>query len=258
MLAVKDLSYGIEDKTIIEDMSFRVREGSFIGIVGPNGSGKSTLLKNIYKAVEGEGDIHLKGRKLRAVSSRELAREMAVVSQHGSSDFDFTVKEMVMMGRYPHKGLFKTYDGQDRKIVEGALKSLGLFEMGDRKFFTLSGGERQRALIARALAQEADIIVLDEPTNHLDIKYQLQIMEILKRLEITVVAAVHDMNIASLYCDEVIAIKDGRIWGAGRIEEVLSEDFFREVFEVEVEIQKNPQTRRLSIIYLPDRLFEQL
>ncbi len=258
MLAVKDLSYGIEDKTIIEDMSFRVREGSFIGIVGPNGSGKSTLLKNIYKAVEGEGDIHLKGRKLRAVSSRELAREMAVVSQHGSSDFDFTVKEMVMMGRYPHKGLFKTYDGQDRRIVEDALKSLGLLEMGDRKFFTLSGGERQRVLIARALAQEADLIVLDEPTNHLDIKYQLQIMEILKRLEITVVAAVHDMNIASLYCDEVVAIKEGRIWGVGPTKEILSVDFFREVFEVEVEIQKNPQTRRLSIVYLPDRFFEQL
>ncbi len=255
MLAVKNLSYGVEDKTIIEDMSFRVREGSFIGIVGPNGSGKSTLLKNIYKAVQGEGDIHLRGRKLRAVSSRELAREMAVVSQHGSSDFDFTVKEMVMMGRYPHKGIFKTYDGQDRRIVEEALKSLGLFEMGERKFFTLSGGERQRVLIARALAQEADIIVLDEPTNHLDIRYQLQIMEILKRLDITVVAAVHDMNIASLYCDEVVAIKEGRIWGVGETEEILSEEFFREVFEVEVEIQKNSQTKRLSIVYLPERIF---
>lgn len=255
MLAVKNLSYGIEDKIIIEDMSFRVREGSFIGVVGPNGSGKSTLLKNIYKAVEGKGDIHLKGRKLRAVSSRELAREMAVVSQHGSSDFDFTVKEMVMMGRYPHKGIFKTYDGRDRRIVEEALKNLALLDMGDRKFFTLSGGERQRVLIARALAQEADIIVLDEPTNHLDIRYQLQIMEILKRLDITVVAAVHDMNIASLYCDEVVAIKEGRIWGAGKTEEILSEGFFKEVFEVEVEIQKNPQTRRLSIVYLPERIF---
>lgn len=256
MLAVKNLSYGIEDKTIIEDMSFRIGEGSFIGIVGPNGSGKSTLLKNIYKAVEGKGDIHLKGRKLKAVSSRELAREMAVVSQHGSSDFDFTVKEMVMMGRYPHKGIFKTYNGQDRRIVEEALKSLGLSEMGERKFFTLSGGERQRVLIARALAQEADIIVLDEPTNHLDIRYQLQIMEILKSLDITVVAAVHDMNIASLYCDEVVAIKDGRIWGVGQTEKILSENFFREVFEVEVEIQKNPRTRRLSIVYLPDRIFK--
>lgn len=255
MIKVDGLSYGIDEKIIIEDMSFKVREGSFIGVVGPNGSGKSTLLKNIYKALEGSGEIHLKGRKLRTVSSRELAKEMAVVSQHGSSDFDFTVKEMVTMGRYPHKGIFRSYDGRDRQIVEEALKSLGLFEMGGRKFFTLSGGERQRVLIARALAQEADIIVLDEPTNHLDIRYQLQIMEILKGLDITVVAAVHDMNIASLYCDEVVALKDGRIWGAGETEEIFSEGFFKEVFQVEVEIQKNPQTNRLSIVYLPERIF---
>lgn len=255
MLTVKNLSYGVEDKIIIENMSFQVKEGSFVGVVGPNGSGKSTLLKNIYKAIEGDGDIHLKGRRLRAVSSRELAREMAVVSQHGSSDFDFTVKEMVTMGRYPHKGIFRSYDGRDRQIVDEALKSLGLLEMVERKFFTLSGGERQRVLIARALAQEADIIVLDEPTNHLDIRYQLQIMEILKGLDITVVAAVHDMNIASLYCDEVVALKEGKIWGVGETGEIFSKSFFKEVFQVEVEIQRNPQTNRLSVVYLPERIF---
>ena len=255
MLTARNLSYGVEDKIIIENISFKVKEGSFIGVVGPNGSGKSTLLKNIYKAVEGKGDIHLKGRKLKAVSNRELAMEMAVVSQHGSSDFDFTVNEMVITGRYPHKGIFKTYDERDRKIVKDAIVNLGLEGMSDRKFFTLSGGERQRVLIARALAQEADIIVLDEPTNHLDIRYQLQIMEILKRLNVTVVAAVHDMNIASLYCDEIIALKDGRIWAAGETEKVLSETFFKEVFQVEVEIQKNTQTNRLSIIYLPEKIF---
>lgn len=255
MLRVEKLSYEIDENTIIEDISFKVKEGSFIGVVGPNGSGKSTLLKNIYKAVEGRGDIHLKGRRLKAVSSRELAKEMAVVSQHGSSDFDFTVKEMVRMGRYPHKGIFKSYDKRDGEIVKEALVSLGLEGMSHRKFFTLSGGERQRVLIARALAQEADIIVLDEPTNHLDIRYQLQIMEILKGLDITVVAAVHDMNIASLYCDEVIALKGGKVWAAGETERVFSEEFFKEVFQVEVEIQKNIQTNRLSIVYLPEKIF---
>lgn len=251
MLRIKNLSYEIEEKNLIEDISFHVEKGKFIGIVGPNGSGKSTLLKNIYRTLKGEGKIDLKGRCLKVISSKELARDMAVVSQHGGSEFDFSVCEMVTMGRYPHKSFLGSYNGEDRKIVNGAIEKLGLKEYKDRAFLSLSGGERQRALIARALAQKADIIILDEPTNHLDIRYQLQIMAILKSLPITVVAAVHDMNIASLYCDEIIALKDGKLWDKGSAEKVFSREFFRDVFNVETEISRNISTQKLSITYLP-------
>lgn len=252
MLKIKNLSYEIEEKNLIENISFGVEEGKFVGIVGPNGSGKSTLLKNIYRSLKGDGKIDLKGRCLKVISSKELAKEMAVVSQHGGSEFNFTVCEMVTMGRYPHKGFLGSYNGEDREIANRAIEKVGLKKHRSRTFLSLSGGERQRALIARALAQEADIIILDEPTNHLDIRYQLQIMEILKSLSITVIAAVHDMNIASLYCDEIIALKDGKLWGKGVPEDVFTREFFFDVFSVKTEILKHSVTQRLSITYLPN------
>jgi len=253
MIRIERLGYETEGTLILNDISASIKKGRFTGVIGPNGSGKSTLLKNIYKTIDGSGEIDFKGRSLKTVSIRELAREMAVVSQHGSSDFDFTVEEIVTMGRYPHKGIFKNYNRKDREIVSTVLKKAGLSDLCHRCFLTLSGGERQRVLIARALAQEADIIVLDEPTNHLDISYQLQIMEILKELGITVVAAIHDMNIAALYCDDLIALKGGRIWAVGETEKVFSEEFFKEVFSVETEIKRNSRTGKMSITYLPGR-----
>ncbi len=254
MLRIKDLTYEIEERNLIENISFHVEKEKFVGVVGPNGSGKSTLLKNIYRTLKGEGKINLKGRCLKVISSKELAKEMAVVSQHGGSEFNFTVCEMVTMGRYPHKNFLGSYNKKDREIVNRAIEKLGLKQYKDRAFLSLSGGERQRVLIARALAQEADIIVLDEPTNHLDIRYQLQIMEILKSLSITVVAAVHDMNIASLYCDEIIALKDGKLWGAGVPEDIFTQEFFYDVFSVKTEISKNLSTQKLSITYLPTEI----
>jgi len=252
MLEIKNLSYEIEKKNLIENITFDVEKGKFVGIVGPNGSGKSTLLKNVYRTLKGDGKINIKGRCLKVISSKELAKEMAVVSQHGGSEFNFTVCEMVTMGRYPHKGFLGSYNGKDRKIANKAIEKLGLKKYEDRAFLTLSGGERQRALIARALAQEADIIILDEPTNHLDIRYQLQIMEILKSLSVTVIAAVHDMNIASLYCDEIIALKDGKLWGKGVPEDVFTREFFSDVFSVKTEISRHSATQKLSITYLPN------
>lgn len=254
MIKVENLDYSVDDNLILKDISLNIKKGKFTGIVGPNGSGKSSLLKNIYKAVNGDGNIIFKGKHLNTVSIKELAREMAVVSQHGGSEFDFTVEEMVTMGRYPHKGIFKGYNNKDKEIVLTSLKKVGLINIKDRSFFTLSGGERQRVLIARALAQQADIIILDEPTNHLDISYQLEIMETLKSLGITVVAAIHDMNIAALYCDDLIALKDGKIWSTGKIEDIFSETFFREVFSVETEINKNLKTNKMAITYIPRRL----
>lgn len=253
MIRIERLNYETEGTLILDGISAFIKKGRFTGVIGPNGSGKSTLLKNIYKAIEGTGEINFKEKKLKTISIRELAKQMAVVSQHGSSDFDLTVEEIVTMGRYPHKGILKGYNQMDRKIVSDTLSKMDLGDLSTRGFMSLSGGERQRVLIARALTQEAEVIVLDEPTNHLDIKYQLQIMEILKGLGITVVAAVHDMNIAALYCDDLIALKDGRIRAAGKTEKVFSEKFFKDIFSIDVEISRNPRTNRMSIIYLPEK-----
>lgn len=250
MIKVEDLSYSIDSKPIIKDIAFTLSPNSFTGVVGPNGSGKSTLLKNIYRTLKGRGKIYIKDRELKAFSARELAREIAVVSQHSGTDFDFTVEDLVTMGRYPYKGFMREYDSEDRSRVDEVLSHMGLLPLRKRGFSNLSGGEQQRALIARALVQEADIIILDEPTNHLDITYQLQIMEILKKLNVTVVAAIHDMNIAALYCDSIVALKDGLIHSMGTTDEVFTEDFFREVFSLQVNLVKNPVTAKNSIIYL--------
>lgn len=249
MLEVSGLSYQIKSKKIIEDISLGVEKSKFVGIVGPNGSGKSTLLKNIYKELVGTGDINLGGRDIFLLSEKELALEMAVVGQHNNMEFNLCVEEIVLMGRYPHKRILSPYTGSDRKKVVEALEDVGMLGYEKREFNSLSGGERQRVLIARAIAQEARIVVLDEPTNHLDIYYQLQIMKILKELGVTVVSAIHDMNIASMYCDKVVAIKDGKIYAEGTPEDIFTVDFFRQIFSVDVDITRN--STRVVIEYNP-------
>ena len=237
MLKTRELHYAVREHEILRGVDFTLAEGEFVGIIGPNGSGKSTFLKNVYKVLRPQkGEIALMGENLLSMSNREMAQRMAVVVQERESSFDFTVEEVVMMGRQARKHLLERDDDEDRALVERILRQTQLIGLRDRGFSSLSGGEKQRALIARALAQQTALLVLDEPTNHLDIKYQLQLMETVKQLGCTVVAAIHDLNLAAMYCDRLYALKDGRVVGVGTPEELLTANFLKEIYEVDAEV----------------------
>lgn len=237
MLSAEGISYGTRDREILYEISLRAEAGEFVGIIGPNGSGKSTLLKNLYKVLRPRaGRAFLMGEDLLAMSGREMAQRLAVVVQEHETGFDFTVEEVVRMGRHARKGLLEADNGQDRSLVDRVLRLTQLEEVREQSYTTLSGGEKQRVLIARALAQQTAVLVLDEPTNHLDIKYQLQLMELVRKSGCTVVAAIHDLNLAAAYCDRLYAMKDGVIVGHGAPRELLTTDFLRALYEVEAEI----------------------
>ena len=199
-------------KTILHDIFLDIRDKEFVGIIGPNGSGKSTFLKCLYRVLQpNHGKIFFDGTEMSSLSHRDTALKMAVVAQHSTVNFDFSVLEMVLMGRSPYKGLLDRDKIDDYEIARHALSQVGLSDFESRNFNTLSGGEQQRVILARALAQRTECLVLDEPTNHLDIKYQLELMTIVKRLDATVVSAIHDLNLAAIYCDRLIALKDGSV-----------------------------------------------
>ena len=215
-LKVDHVSWSVDGKPILRDVSLAVEPGSITGLIGPNGSGKSTLLRCIYRALKPDsGSITLDGDDLVRMDSRETARRVAVVLQEYPSDFQFTVGEIVSMGRNPHKGMFDRDTPADRGIIRDSLARVGLAGFSHRNFNTLSGGEKQRVIIARTVAQQASFLVLDEPTNHLDIRYQLETMELVRGLGLTTLAALHDMNIAADYCDLIHVMAEGRIVASG-------------------------------------------
>ena len=245
-----EMTFG--SKQILKGIDFTLRDKEFVGIIGPNGSGKSTFLKCVYRVQRPTaGKIFFYGRYIDELSYRESALQLAVVAQHNVYSFDFSVLEVVLMGRSPHKKLLQRDNLEDYQIARMALAVVGLADFEERSFATLSGGEQQRVILARALTQQTECLVLDEPTNHLDIKYQLQIMDIVKSLDLTVVAAVHDLNIAAMYCDRLVAIKDGLVVGVGTPRDLLTEEFIYEMYEVRSRVDVDAATGRINIVYLP-------
>ncbi len=241
MLQTRRLAFSVHDREILRGIDFDLAEGEFVGLIGPNGSGKSTFLKNLYKIFKPQqGEILLMGENLLSLSNRQMAQRMAVVVQERENSFDFTVEEVVMMGRQARKRLLERDDAHDRSLVLHILEQSGLSQLKERCFSTLSGGEKQRVLIARALAQQTALLLLDEPTNHLDIKYQLQLMETIRQLNCTVLAAIHDLNLAAMYCDRLYALKDGRVVGSGTPSELLTRQFLREIYEVDADVETGP------------------
>lgn len=251
-LNAEHISVSLTGADIVKDISIRVENKQFVGIIGPNGCGKSTLLKSIYKVIKPQkGTVFLGDKDVIKSSARIVSKEMGVVGQFNDLSFDFTVQEMVMMGRTPHKQLMEADTMQDYQIVADALERVDLTEYANRSYLTLSGGEKQRVILARAIAQEPKFLVLDEPTNHLDIKYQIQILTVVKSLNIGVLAALHDLPMASVYCDMLYVIKDGKIIASGSPKEVLTKKLIRQVYEIDCEIYTNPITGNLAIAYLP-------
>ncbi|MDO4763214.1 MAG: ABC transporter ATP-binding protein [Flavobacteriaceae bacterium] len=249
-LKVQNINFGIGNTKILKEVSFEVEKNSFVGIIGPNGSGKSTTLKCIYGVNKPKGgEILFEGEKLLSMPSKERAKKIAVLAQESGGQFDFTVGQVVEMGRYPHKKTLENYSKEDEEIIENVLEKMKLQDYKERSFNTLSGGEKQRVLIARLLIQQSDFIILDEPTNHLDIGHQIDIMNTIKGMGVTVLAAIHDMNMAALYCDKVILMKKGEVLKQGSVEEVLTPDMLKTLFNVNAEI--HDFNGRKQIIYNP-------
>lgn len=252
-LEVKDLGYSIDHKEILSDIHLNIKEGEFVGLVGPNGCGKSTLLKTIYKVLKpDDGIIYLDNEDMAKWNNKETAKRMSVMAQESNIEFDMNVLDMVLLGRYAHKQMFADTSKTDLKIARESLMKVGMSEYEDRSFLSLSGGEKQRILVARLLTQQAKFVILDEPTNHLDIGYQFQIMNILKCQDITVFSSIHDLNIAALYCDKIIAMKKGNILCCGTPEEVLTPELIQELFGIRAQITVNTATGRIQIYYIPN------
>ncbi|MDU1349778.1 ABC transporter ATP-binding protein [uncultured Clostridium sp.] len=245
-----DLEAYLGENHILKGLDINAHKKEFVGIIGPNGSGKSTLLKCIYRTLKPTGGtVFLDGKDIKSFSMKESAKKMAVVAQHNNYNFDFSVSDMVLMGRAPHKKFIEKDNAEDYKIMKECLDKVGMLGYINRSFSSLSGGEKQRIILARALAQKTECLILDEPTNHLDIKYQLQFMATVKKLGITVISAIHDLNIAALYCDKIYAIKSGKVVSYGTPKEVLTTELIKDLYEVDAKIMVDKETDILNIIY---------
>ncbi len=240
MIKTENISFSYDEYEVLKNVSIHCKKGSFVGVIGPNGSGKSTLLKCIYRVLEPSmGTVFLNGQDLKSKSIKDSAKEMSVVAQHNHSHFDFVVEDMVLMGRSPYKKNMEGYNQSDYEILNDALKSVDMLDYRKRLFSTLSGGEMQRIILARALCQQPDCMILDEPTNHLDVKHQLMMLSVVKDLKVSVVAAIHDLNIALNYCDFIYVMKDGDIKYSGKPDEIINEDVIADIFDVKAKVIKD-------------------
>ena len=249
-LQVEQVAFGIGQTQILQGIDLEVQDREIVGLIGPNGSGKSTLLKCIYRTLHpNAGRIELNGRSLDELSFRESALQMAVVAQHNQYQFDFSVMDIVLMGRMPHKKLLEGDTLEDYTIARRALAQVGMDHMETRNFLSLSGGEQQRVILARALTQESPCLILDEPTNHLDIKYQLEMLEIVRDAGVTVLMAVHDLNLASQFCHRLVAIDRGQVVGTGTPKELLTPKFIQNLYGVHSRIVEGPTKDLIHIIF---------
>jgi iron complex transport system ATP-binding protein len=252
-ITLNDLTVGYDAAPVLSGVTIDIAGGEFVGIIGPNGSGKTTLLRTVSRVLKpSSGAALIDGKNVFEVSPRELAREVGVVPQETAPAFDFTVREIVMMGRAPHLKRFQMEGTRDLAIAEESMRQTGTLELADRQFAALSGGERQRVVVARALAQQPRVILLDEPTSHLDINYQFEILGLIRRLNrdrgITVLAVLHDLNLAAHYCDRLVMVGEGKIQAVGAPADVLTSQNVKHVYGVDVLVQKHPTSGRPYVI----------
>lgn len=235
-LEVRNLHCRFEGRLVLQDVSFSFDTPHIIAIVGPNGSGKTTLLRSIYRSLKPEkGEILLDGRSVWGEKHDWLARRIAVVLQSPGEVPHFTVKQVVSMGRLPHRSRQRNSSEESHEeIIQNSLRILGLEDFAQRKFSSLSGGEKQWVLLARALAQEPKILVMDEPTNHLDVTHQLKLMKTLKDLKFPILMAIHDLNLAVRFANQLIVLKDGCLLGQGNVEEVIKNEILSKAFDMKV------------------------
>jgi iron complex transport system ATP-binding protein len=219
---------------VLYPTSFSVAAGRVLGVVGPNGAGKSTLLRLLYRFQKPQtGSVPVGGQDLWSMTARDSAKHIAAVLQEQASAFGLTVREIVRFGRTPHVSGIATSGADSEQVVDRVLEKLSLHPLADRDFGTLSGGERQRVMVARALAQEPQVLIMDEPTNHLDVRHQLEVVSLIRSLGLTIVVSLHDLNMAAGVCDDVLVLKDGHPQGFGPAETLLTDALVSNTFRVD-------------------------
>lgn len=260
LLSCSHLSWQVKQQTILDDISFNILSGSFVGLIGANGAGKSSLLRCLYRYLKASnGEVFLKqndGQKkdIWSLNAQEFAQQVAVVLQETTSQFNVSVDQVVALGLIPHQTLFGGLKKQDKQSIEQALIHVGMLHKKNQNFEVLSGGEKQRVLIARAIVQKPQLLIMDEPTSHLDVKYQIQIMNLAKSLGITVLASFHDLNLASAMCEQLLVLKAGKLVAKGTPENVITSELLANVFDVKARVEVSPVTSTPHITYEYDFL----
>jgi len=258
MLKTDNIKFSYNKINILNGIDLNIEKGSFVGIIGPNASGKSTLLKNISKTLTADqGKVYLDKKVLNDYSSMELAKKMAVVPQNTEVNFNFNVYDIIMMGRHPYQKRWSGLEKEDKNIVKNIMELTDTLKLKNKLINELSGGERQRVIIARALAQDPDVLLLDEPTSNLDINYQGEIYGLLKHLNqkfnLTIITVSHDLNLTAQYCEELLLLKNGEIFAAGNAENVLTEKNIKKVYNAEVLIKTNPISGKPFVTLIPEK-----
>jgi iron complex transport system ATP-binding protein len=253
--------YDRKGSLVLDGFNLSVERGDIVGIIGPNGSGKTTTLKLLSKVLRAEkGNIRLMGQNIAYMKQKDIAKIVAVVPQGTSVAFPFTAREVVLMGRSPHLGFWQMERENDIRIADNAMALTDSLEIADRNIDELSGGERQRVIIARALSQEPKIMLLDEPTSYLDINHQVEIFDLIKRLnserDLTVVIVSHDLNMASEYCDRLVLMKNGHVYKDGSPKEVITEANIREVYEINAVVSDNVMTGAPHIVPVSKLMYQ--
>jgi len=255
ILTASDVSFAYDrrGRAIVDRISLSVNGGAIVGLLGPNGAGKTTLLRLLTGTLTpSAGQVLFQATPLVQLSRRELARHIAVVPQETHSTFDYSALDIVMMGRYPHLAAFELEGPADLAIARDAMTATGTVDLGDRLYATLSGGEKQRVVIASALAQTADVLLLDEPTASLDPRFQLEIAELLRRLNrdrrTTMVVSTHDLNFAASICTDLALIRQGRIIAQGSVRDVLTRERIRALYDIDADVSMHERAGHLTVV----------
>ncbi|MEU6990997.1 ABC transporter ATP-binding protein [Streptomyces sp. NPDC046465] len=250
VLSLRDLTVEAAGRTLVGRLNIEVSAGSVVGVVGPNGSGKSTALRCVYRAMRPtSGAVLLDGTDLASLKLRDSARSIAALTQESHTELDFTVEEVVALGRTPHAHGNQPLTARERELCGQAMDRLDVTHLADRSVLTLSGGERQRVLVARALVQEPRLLVLDEPTNHLDVRHQVELLSFLRGSGLTVLTALHDLNLAAQVCDRIAVLDTGCLVASGAPAEVLTPELVRKVFGVDADVVPHPRTGIPQLLY---------
>lgn len=239
MLKINNLTCGYDGVDVVKNISLHIKKGQNLAIVGPNGCGKTTLLRAIANLLDYKGDITIEGKDIKKIKRKSLAKKIAFMTQSADIFFPYTVFETVALGRYAHmKGMFSTITEKDKEIVLKCIENVGLLKYKDKLINELSGGQLQRVYLARAFAQEPDIILLDEPTNHLDLKCQIEILDYInkwtKENNKTVIGVLHDLNLVQMFSEDIVMIKEGEVVAEGKSKEVFSKEKLEEVYGIDI------------------------
>lgn len=249
LLQIDQLNVALGGRDIVDAVSLGVHRREVVALMGPNGCGKSTILRTVYRALRPTGGVvRVDGDDVQAMSFRRSARLVSALTQESSSDIDFTVDEVIAMGRLPHSGGGRLSE-RERALCEQAMVDMGVTHLRHRGMIGLSGGERQRVLIARALVQEPSLLVLDEPTNHLDMAHQVQLLSLLRRLGVGILVVLHDLNLAAAVCDRLLFVKQGQIVACGTPHELITPATVRQVFDTDVHVIPHPLNGAPQVLF---------